>query len=134
MTALLDPGDEVIVPEPCFVAYTAEVVFAGGSPVTIATQFANDFQVTGAEIEAAITPASKALLIGYPNNPTGAVLSRSPAGGDRPGGRKARPGRPLRRDLRPAGLRRAPPRLLRQPARHEASAPSTWAASARTTP
>ena len=76
LTALLDPGDEVIVPEPCFVAYTAEVVFAGGSPVTIATQFANDFQVTGAEIEAAITPRSKALLIGYPNNPTGAVLSR----------------------------------------------------------
>jgi aminotransferase len=76
LTALLDPGDEVIVPEPCFVAYTAEVVFAGGSPVTIATQFANDFQVTGAEIEAVVTPHSKALLIGYPNNPTGAVLSR----------------------------------------------------------
>lgn len=77
MTALLDPGDEVIVPEPCFVAYTAEVVFAGGSPVTIPTQVANDFQVTGAEIEAVITPRSKALLIGYPNNPTGAVLPRA---------------------------------------------------------
>ena len=76
MTALLDPGDEVIVPEPCFVSYTAEVVFAGGVPVTIATKFENDFQVTGAEIEAAITPRTKALLIGYPNNPTGAVLSR----------------------------------------------------------
>jgi aminotransferase len=76
LTALLDPGDQVIVPEPCFVAYTAEVVFAGGEPVTIATQFANDFQVTGDEIEAAITPRTRALLIGYPNNPTGAVLSR----------------------------------------------------------
>ncbi len=76
MTALLDPGDEVIVPEPCFVSYTAEVVFAGGVPVTIDTKFENDFQVTGAEIEAAITPRTKALLIGYPNNPTGAVLSR----------------------------------------------------------
>ena len=75
-TAILDPGDEVIVPEPCFVSYTAEVVFAGGVPVTIATKFENDFQVTGAEIEAAITPRTKALLIGYPNNPTGAVLSR----------------------------------------------------------
>ena len=75
-TAILDPGDEVIVPEPCFVSYTAEVVFAGGVPVTIATKFENDFQVTGDEIEAAITPRTKALLIGYPNNPTGAVLSR----------------------------------------------------------
>ena len=76
MTALLDPGDEVIVPQPCFVAYTAEVTFAGGEPVTIPTRFENAFQVTGAEIEAAITPRTKALLIGYPNNPTGAVLSR----------------------------------------------------------
>ena len=75
-TAILDPGDEVIVPEPCFVSYTAEVVFAGGVPVTIATKFENDFQVTGEEIEAAITPRTKALLIGYPNNPTGAVLSK----------------------------------------------------------
>ena len=76
LTAILDPGDEVIVPEPCFVSYTAEVVFAGGVPVTVATKFENDFQVTGAEIEAAVTPRTKALLIGYPNNPTGAVLSR----------------------------------------------------------
>jgi aminotransferase len=74
--AILDPGDEVIVPQPCFVAYTPEVILAGGVPVTIATRFENDFQVTGAEIEAAITPKTKALLIGYPNNPTGAVLSR----------------------------------------------------------
>ena len=50
MTALLDPGDEVIVPEPCFVAYTAEVTFAGGEPVKIPTRFENAFQVTGAEI------------------------------------------------------------------------------------
>lgn len=74
--AILDPGDEVIVPQPCFVAYTPEVILAGGAAVTIATRFENDFQVTGAEIEAAITPKTKALLIGYPNNPTGAVLSR----------------------------------------------------------
>ena len=76
LNAILDPGDQVIVPQPCFVSYTAEVVLAGGEPVTIATRVENDFQVTGAEIEAVITPRTKALLIGYPNNPTGAVLSR----------------------------------------------------------
>jgi aminotransferase len=77
LTACLDPGDEVIVPEPCFVAYTPEVVFAGGVPVTIATSVQDDFQVTAAAIERKITPRTKALLIGYPNNPTGAVVSRN---------------------------------------------------------
>jgi len=76
LTAILDPGDEVIVPQPCFVAYTAEVTFAGGVPVTIGTKVENNFQVTAEEIERAITPKTKALLIGYPNNPTGAVMSR----------------------------------------------------------
>ncbi len=76
LTAILDPGDEVIVPEPCFVAYTAEVAFAGGTPVPIGTRVENNFQVTAEEIERAITPKTKALLIGYPNNPTGAVMSR----------------------------------------------------------
>src|SRR5437762_2719585 len=76
MTALIDPGDEVIVPEPCFVSYMPEVVFAGGVPVPVPTHAANGFQVTAETIEAAITPRTKALLIGYPNNPTGAVMSR----------------------------------------------------------
>ncbi len=76
LTAILDPGDEVIVPEPCFVSYTAEVTLAGGIPVTIPTYVQNDFQVTGADIEKAITKHTKAILIGYPNNPTGAVMSR----------------------------------------------------------
>lgn len=76
MNAVLDPGDEVIVPQPSFVAYTPEVVLAGGIPVVIETSVANDFQVTGAEVEAAITPKTKAILIGYPNNPTGAVMTR----------------------------------------------------------
>ena len=76
MTAILDPGDEVIVPEPCFVAYQPEVVFAGGVPVTIATKVEDGFQVTAEAIERAITPRTKALLIGYPNNPTGAVMTR----------------------------------------------------------
>ncbi|WP_119065337.1 pyridoxal phosphate-dependent aminotransferase [Aggregatilinea lenta] len=76
MTALLNPGDEVIVPQPCFGAYTAEVTFATGVPVIIDTSPARDFQVTGEEIEAAITPRTKAILIGYPNNPTGAIMTR----------------------------------------------------------
>jgi aminotransferase len=76
LTAIIDPGDEVIVPQPCFVAYTAEVVLAGGQPVVVDTRVEDDFQVTGEQIEAAITSRTKALLIGYPNNPTGAVMSR----------------------------------------------------------
>ena len=76
LTAILNPGDEVIIPEPCFVAYAPEVTLAGGTPVMVATQASNGFQVTAAAIEAAITPNTKGLLIGYPNNPTGAVLSR----------------------------------------------------------
>ncbi len=74
--ATLDPGDEVIIPEPCFVSYAPEVTFAGGTPVAIPTRVENDFQVTAEEIRAAVTPRTKALLIGYPNNPTGAVMSR----------------------------------------------------------
>ena len=76
MTAVLDPGDEVIVPEPCFVAYMPEVSLAGGVPVAIATRAEDSFQVTPAAIEAAITPRTKAILLGYPNNPTGAVMTR----------------------------------------------------------
>jgi aminotransferase len=76
LNAVLNPGDEVIVPQPSFVSYTPEVVFAGGVPVVINTLVKNDFQVTGEEVEAVITPRSKVILIGYPNNPTGAVMTR----------------------------------------------------------
>jgi aminotransferase len=74
LTAIIDPGDEVIVPQPCFVAYTPGVIFNGGVPRTINTRIEDGFQVTGAQIRARITPKTKAILIGYPNNPTGAVL------------------------------------------------------------
>jgi aminotransferase len=76
LTAVIDPGDEVIIPEPCFVSYGPEVSFAGGVPVYVPTRVEDDFQVTAETIGAAITPKTKAILIGYPNNPTGAVMSR----------------------------------------------------------
>lgn len=76
MLALIDPGDEVIIPEPCFVAYGPSVVFAGGTPVYVPTRVEDNFQVSAATIRAAITPRTKGILIGYPNNPTGAVISR----------------------------------------------------------
>ncbi|MEY3990288.1 MAG: hypothetical protein RI985_1369 [Chloroflexota bacterium] len=77
MLSLINPGDEVIVPEPCFVAYTACVVFAGGVPVTVPTHVEDEFMVDPNAIEAAITPRTKAILIGYPNNPTGAVIDQA---------------------------------------------------------
>ncbi len=77
MTAILDPGDEVIIPEPCFVSYAPEVMFAGGIPVTVPTYVEHHFQVTATNIVAAITPQTKAILLGYPNNPTGAVMTRA---------------------------------------------------------
>lgn len=75
MKAILDPGDEVLVVEPCFVAYQAAVEMAGGVAVSVDTSVEHEFQVTGADLEAKVTPRTKAILIGYPNNPTGAVLT-----------------------------------------------------------
>jgi aminotransferase len=76
MKAILDPGDEVLVVQPCFVANAAAVEMAGGVSVIVDAFIENEFQVTGAELEAAVTPRTKAILISYPNNPTGAILSR----------------------------------------------------------
>jgi aminotransferase len=73
LTAILDPGDEVIVPTPCFVSYQAEVILAGGTPVELPTFAIDNFQVRPDALRAAITPRTKAILIGYPNNPTGAA-------------------------------------------------------------
>jgi aminotransferase len=76
LAATLDPGDEVIVPTPCFVAYQPEIILAGGTPVPLATHVEDAFQVSASNVEGLIAPRTKALLIGYPNNPTGAVMSR----------------------------------------------------------
>ncbi len=76
MTALLDPGDEVIIPTPCFVSYQAEVSLAGGVVVELPTYVQDNFLPKPEAVRSAITPRTKALLIGYPNNPTGAVATR----------------------------------------------------------
>ncbi len=74
--ATLNPGDEVIIPEPSFVSYAPSVIFAGATPVLVPTRMSEEFAPTIADLEAAITPRTRALLLGYPNNPTGAVLTR----------------------------------------------------------
>jgi aminotransferase len=76
MVAILDPGDEVIIPTPCFVSYQAEVILAGGVPIEIPARMEDDFQVDPARIAAAITPRTKAIFVGYPSNPSGAVATR----------------------------------------------------------
>ncbi|HEX8231664.1 MAG TPA: aminotransferase class I/II-fold pyridoxal phosphate-dependent enzyme [Chloroflexia bacterium] len=77
LMSVLEAGDEVIVPEPCFVAYQPTVTFAGGKPVPVPTYVEQDFQVTVEDLEKARTRKTRAVLLGYPNNPTGAVLERS---------------------------------------------------------
>ncbi|WP_457654506.1 pyridoxal phosphate-dependent aminotransferase [Rhodocaloribacter sp.] len=76
MLALLDPGDEILIPEPCFVSYGPTAIFAGGKVVYVPTYAENDFQVTAEDIASRITPKTKVVFLSYPNNPTGAVLRR----------------------------------------------------------
>ncbi len=75
LRCVLDPGDEVIIPEPCFVSYKPCTVMAGGVPKTIVTREADHFKLRPEDLEKAITPRSKVLLMCYPNNPTGAVMT-----------------------------------------------------------
>ena len=77
MRTIIDPGDEVISSDPGYVAYEADIVFAGGVPVPVPTYAQYNFGVRAAEIEAAITPRSKMILLGNPNNPTGAVIPQA---------------------------------------------------------
>lgn len=76
LRACLEPGDEVIYHEPCYVSYLPCITLADGVPVPIPLKEANDFRLTAEELEAAITPKSKALILSFPNNPTGAVMSK----------------------------------------------------------
>ena len=73
--ALVQPGDEVIIPEPCFVCYEPITQLTGGVPVHIATRAEDQFRLTADQLRAAITPRTKLLIFPYPNNPTGAVMS-----------------------------------------------------------
>ena len=77
MAAIVDPGDEVVLHEPSYVAYLPSIVFNGGVPVLVSTSAENGFELDPAELEAAITPRTKVLFLGYPCNPTGAVLEES---------------------------------------------------------
>lgn len=76
LRAMLDPGDEVLIPQPCYVSYDPCTVLAGGVPVFINLKAENDFRLTAAELEEAITEKTKLLILPFPNNPTGAVLER----------------------------------------------------------
>lgn len=75
--ALLNPGDEMIIPTPCFVSYQAAAIMAGGVAVEVPSRMENNFDFVPDELRAAVTSRSKAILLGYPNNPTGAVASRA---------------------------------------------------------
>ena len=73
---LLNPGDEVLITEPCFVCYAPLVSMADGVPVSLPTKEENEFRLTADELKAAITPKTKLIMLSYPNNPTGAIMRR----------------------------------------------------------
>ena len=75
--ATLNPGDEAIVPEPCYVAYTPDIVLAGGVPKTVPTRLKDEFRVQPEDIARAVTEKTRSLLLSYPNNPTGSIMTRS---------------------------------------------------------
>lgn len=77
MRAMLDPGDEVLIPQPSYVSYVPCCVLANGTPVIIELKAENEFHLTAEELEAAITPKTKLLVMPFPNNPTGAVMERA---------------------------------------------------------
>jgi aminotransferase len=79
LRTVINPGDEVIIPDPCYVAYPADVTLTGGVPVLVPTSEENNFVIRATDIEARITKQTKAILIGYPANPTGAVILRKEA-------------------------------------------------------
>ncbi len=76
MRATLNPGDEVIMPDPCYVSYDPCVILAGGTPIMVPANQENGFEISAADIEERITPQTKSILIGYPANPTGAVMAK----------------------------------------------------------
>ena len=77
MRAMLDPGDEVLIPQPSYVSYEPCCILANGTPVIIELKAENQFRLTAAELEAAITPKTKLLVLPFPNNPTGAIMEKA---------------------------------------------------------
>ncbi len=77
LRAVIEPGDEVLIPEPSFVCYKPLTTMAGGVPVTITTKAENKFKLTADELKGAITPKTKVLVLPFPNNPTGAIMTKS---------------------------------------------------------
>ncbi|MDM7940028.1 MAG: aminotransferase class I/II-fold pyridoxal phosphate-dependent enzyme [Methanothrix sp.] len=75
--ATLNPGDEAIVPEPCYVAYAPDIVLAGGVPRMVPTRLEDEFRLRPEEVAKAVTENTKAVLLSYPNNPTGAIMTRA---------------------------------------------------------
>lgn len=76
LRAVCDVGDEILVPQPCYVSYQPSVTLAGGTPVAVECTFDNQFILTPERIEKAITPKTKAIIVAYPNNPTGAIMTK----------------------------------------------------------
>lgn len=76
LRSVIEPGDEVLIPEPSFVCYKPITRLAGGVPVTITTKAENNFKLTAEEVEAAMTSKTKVLILPFPNNPTGAVMTK----------------------------------------------------------
>ncbi len=76
LRAIVSDGDEVLVPEPSYVSYSPSVIFAGGTPVGVVTGSETDFRLSAEAVRAAITPRTKALILPYPNNPTGAIMEK----------------------------------------------------------
>jgi aminotransferase len=74
--SLVNPGEEVIIPEPCFVSYKSCVLLAGGVPVIIHCNAENEFKLTAEDLKKAISPKTKLIITGYPNNPTGAIMTK----------------------------------------------------------
>ena len=76
LRAMINPGEEVIIPQPCYVSYEPCTVLAGGVPVIIDLKAENEFRLTAEELEAAITEKTKCLILAFPNNPTGAIMTK----------------------------------------------------------
>jgi aminotransferase len=76
LRALINPGDEVLYHEPCYVSYRATILFAHGTPIAVETRPENAFRLTRAMLEARVTSRTKVLMLNFPNNPTGAIMSR----------------------------------------------------------